>query len=236
MRTIAQNKGIDIRTIRRLISEGKTVAQIAEELNCSKQAIYQKLKAADKHRSNEPIKLGIGTTAIDPETGMMVKVVNGGKQKILARMGDEKVSRFVEYHIEMLAMRQGVNKRDVRDLYNRFVRYIEYCRDNGIIPNNMNCYYAIGITRDDISKWKSGSLGTPEHKEFASMVSSFFASIHEQGAIDGVLNPISSIFWQKAHDGLSDQPKIEVQLNDPLGDKRSAEDIAKAYGEVELPD
>lgn len=84
--------------------------------------------------------------------------------------------------------------------------------------------------------WAKGITGTPEHRKFAEDISAFFAAIHEQGGTDGLMNPIQTIFWQKAYDGLSDQPKIEVQVNDPLGEKRTAEDIASKYGEVELPD
>ena len=76
--------------------------------------------------------------------------------------------------------------------------------------------------------------GTEEQHQFAMDVLAFFAAIHEQGPTDGVMNPVSSIFWQKAHDGMSDQPKIEVTVSDPLGEKRSAEEIADTY--KDLPD
>ena len=151
-------------------------------------------------------------------------------------MGDERVTQFVNYHIDMMAMRQGCDKRNVEDLYQRFYRYLQYCSEHGVVPNNMNAYFAIGISRQDVSAWKNGVNGTPEHKAFAETLTSFFASVHEQGATDGVLNPISAMFWQKAHDHLIEASKLEVVQDDPLGDKRSAEDIAKAYTEVELPD
>lgn len=170
---------------------------------------------------------------IDPETGIVV-TNNSQNGVIMARMGDEKVTAFVQYHVEMMQMRQGVDKKNVPDLYQRFYNYLSYCCEHGIIPNNMNAYFAIGVTRMDISEWKLGKKGTPEHQQFAIDVTQFFESIHEQGAIDGILNPISSIFWQKAHDGLSDQPRVEVSISDPLGEKRSAEDIKKQYSG--LPD
>ena len=98
----------------------------------------------------------------------------------------------------------------------------------------MNCYLAIGVERAEMHTWREGTRGTPEHQRFALDVASFFASIHEQGAIDGMMNPISSIFWQKAHDGMIEASKVEVVNKEPLGDKRSAEDIAAQYNE--LPD
>ena len=133
-------------------------------------------------------------------------------------------------------MRQGVDKRNVKDLYQRFYNYLAFCRDNGVVQNNMNAYVAIGIRRDEIHAWRVGVYGTPEHREFAQTVADFFASVHEQGATDGVFNPISAMFWQKAHDGMVEASKVEVIQPDPLGDRQSAEDIAARYADVELPD
>ena len=143
---------------------------------------------------------------LDPETGYDVAVTGDNKQ-IVGRMGDERVTAFVQYHMDMMQMRQGVDKRDVKDLYARFYRYLMYCAEHGIVPNNMNAYFAIGIARQDVSAWHNGKGGTPEHKEFADMMMQFFASVHEQGATDGVLNPISAMFWQKAHDNLIEASK-----------------------------
>jgi hypothetical protein len=99
----------------------------------------------------------------------------------------------------------------------------------------MNCYLAIGISRFDIANWRNGQ-STPEHKEFAQTVTDFFASVHEQAATDGVMNPISAMFWQKAHDGMVEASKLEVVNTDPLGDRQSAEQIAAKYADVVLPD
>ena len=172
---------------------------------------------------------------VDPQTGYAMAMV-GNKKQLVGRIGDEKVTAFVAYHMEMLKMREGVNKKDVPDLYQRFYRYLDYCAEHGIMPNNMNAYYAIGLNKQTISLWKLGQAGTPEHQKFAEDITQFFASVHEQGAQAGLFNPISSIFWQKAYDGLIEASKLEVVQQDPLGDKRSAEDIAKAYTEVNLPD
>ena len=171
---------------------------------------------------------------IDPATGVSVR--SPQEKAIINRIGDERVTAFVQYHIDMLQMRQGVNKKDVNELYQRFYAYLAYCAEHTIVPNNMNAYFAIGITRDDIYQWKHGNYGTPEHKRFAEDVSQFFASIHEQGPTEGLLNPISAMFWQKAHDGMIEASKVEVVNSDPLGDRTSSEDIVKKYSDVHLPD
>lgn len=170
---------------------------------------------------------------VDPKTGIVVSN-NAAQSQIIARMGDERVTAFVQYHMDMLQMRQGVDKKNVPDLYQRFYRYLAYCAEKGIIPNNMNAYFAIGIVRQDISAWKAGTR-TPEHKQFAEDITQFFASIHEQAGGEGIVNPILSIYWSKAHDGMVEASKLEVVNTDPLGEKQSAEQIAEKYAGI-LPE
>ena len=170
---------------------------------------------------------------VDPKTGIVVSN-NAAQSQIIARMGDERVTAFVQYHMDMLKMRQGVDRKNVPDLYNRFFNYLGYCAEHGIIPNNMNAYFAIGISKDNISAWYAGR-GTPEQRQFAEDIKQFFASIHEQAGGENIINPILSIYWSKAHDGLSDQPKIEVSIEDPLGQRASSEEIAARYSSL-LPE
>ena len=63
-------------------------------------------------------------------------------------------------------------------------------------------------------------------------VSQFFASIHEQAGGEALVNPILSIYWSKAHDSLSDQPRIEVTVTDPMGERQSSEEIAERYRDL----
>lgn len=171
---------------------------------------------------------------IDPKTGIVVS--NGSAQsQVIARMGDERVTAFVQYHVDMLKMRQGVDKKNVPDLYARFINYLEYCAEHGILPNNMNAYFAIGVSKQDISGWKNGTFGTQEQRRFAEDISQFFASIHEQAGGEGIVNPILSIYWSKAHDGMIEASKVEVVNSDPLGEKQSAEQIAEKYAGI-LPE
>lgn len=242
-----QKKKADIRTIRKLMEEGMSMADIARKYGVSRQAIYQKVAADEKKRHGfqeggalygiDKVKyLGSGENRIvDPETGLVVDA-HGSTAKVIGLIGDERVSAFVTYHMEALAMRQGADKHDPGDLYNRFIRYLSYCQEHGILPVAAYARLAVGITSRDINDWESGRRGTPEHQKFASDFKAVMESMNEQAAAEGILNPVLSIFWSKAYYGLSDQPKVEVQITDPLGEKRSAEDIAKAYTEVELPD
>ena len=235
---------LDVRTVRKLLEQGKSVEEVAEKDGVTKQAVYKRLKE-DEMRKNSAWTTGYSMDKLheestawnmitDPKTGLSV-AGTGKNGAVIKKMGDERVSAFVDYHMACLAMRQGVDKQNVQDLYARFIRYLEYCRDHNVIPGAANAELAIGISRQDVSAWANGSRGTPEHKAFAEDFRAVMASVNEQAAADGILNPVLSIFWSKAYYGLSDQPKVEVEVVNPLGDKRNAEDIARKYADV-LPE
>lgn len=232
VKTIAENKpkrgrppAVTVEEIYELQRKGYSQAQIAEMKGISRQAVHQKVR-------NDEMKRGL----ITPVDEAVRKLANPATREIANKMGDEKVKRFVAYHVDLFMMGQGCDKSDVPGLYERFKKFLVYCTEHGVVPNNMSAYLAIGVNKDEIERWARGVSGTPEHQKFAREVQAFFSSIHEQGGTDGVMNPIQTIFWQKAYDGLSDQPKVEIEVKNPLGEKRSAEDIAQAYGDVELPD
>ena len=194
------------------------------------QSPQKRKRGRPKGSKNKPGVTKAAISLVDPKTGVVVSN-NAAQSQIIARMGDERVTAFVQYHMDMLQMRQGVDKKNVPDLYQRFYRYLAYCAEKGIIPNNMNAYFAIGITKQDISVWNAGQR-SPEHKQFAEDIKQFFASIHEQAGGEGIVNPILSIYWSKAHDSLSDQPRIEVTVTDPMGERQSSEEIAERYRDL----
>lgn len=176
----------------------------------------------------------VNNVLVDPVTGIAVQ--NRNKTAVtIQHMGDERVTAFVQYHVDMLKMRQGVDWKNVPDLYNRFYTYLAYCAEHGIIPNNMNAYFAIGIDKGRISAWKAGKGGTPEHRQFAEDITQFFASVHEQAGAEGIVNPILSIYWSKAHDGMVEASKLEVVQDNPLGERQTAEQITQKYADI-LPE
>lgn len=222
--------------------EGKTYKEIAKMLGTTVAGIHGKVYDYRHPEKKPPTGGKMKHPPVDhsysridiPELDKSISIVD--VNNAVGKIGDDKVGHFINYHIEMLKMRQGVDKTNVPDLYRRFIEYLTYCASHNIMPNNMNCYYAIGVARQDISAWSSGTRGSPEHQKFAQDVRQFFESIHEQAPTEGLMNPISAMFWQKAHDGMIEAQKLEVTQVDPLGDRKSAEQIAEMYSQIELPD
>ena len=171
-----------------------------------------------------------------PGTEYVVSANPHQVENLVGKMGDDKVGAFIGYHLDMMNMRMGVDKNDVQSLYERFGKYLQYCMEKNILPNNMNAYFAIGISRSDVSRWYTGKAGTPAHRQFAEDIKAFFSSIHEQAGLEGMTNPILTIWWQKSHDLMTDSPQQEVMEESALGDRQNAETIAAKWKDVELPD
>ena len=230
-----------------LRNEGYKYREIAAKLgttiNVVKKTIYEhnhpEKKVERSKRENRAYNKREKGSGIEvPGTDIVLTNNVYAIENAVGKLGDDKVNAFITYHLEMLKMRQGVDMRNVPELYERFVNYLKYCAEHNIMPNNSNAYFAIGVSKKDISSWYTGKTGSAAHKQFATDVKAFFSSIHEQGAVEGLINPILGIWWQKAYDGMIEAQKVEQINEEPLGERASAESIAAKWAEadVQLPD
>lgn len=234
---------VTIKKIQELREQGLKWREVAERLGTTeaycKRIDYEHNhpEALEKRRKKERRVYNKKETGFEiPGTDMVISKNPEAIEAAVGKLGDDKVNAFINYHLDMLRMRQGVNKQDVGDLYRRFIEYLKYCSERNIMPNNMNAYFAIGINRQELSNWYTGKSGSPEHRKFAEDIKAFFSSIHEQGAIDGLINPILTIWWQKAYDNMIEAQKVEQVEETPLGERQTAEQIAAKWSEVTLPD
>lgn len=119
------------------------------------------------------------------------------------------------------------HKASVPELKERFKKYIEECIKSGVKPSNLQAYSALGITKMTIYNWEHGK--DEELKEFASYIKRFFAAYREKMMIDGEVNMIAGIFWQKNYDGLKDQQEHVITTVNPMGESQNENELAKKY-------
>lgn len=144
-----------------------------------------------------------------------------------------KASRYANFILAVKHISDGVNTKDVEDMRMRFYQYLMLCDACNMKIGNMNAYSAMGIVKQQATAWRNGGLGySPERKRLIEEVDSVCAGYREQLIADGQVNPITGIFWQKNYDGLRDVQSHEVGPIDPLGEKRSAREIAEQYKDI----
>ena len=144
-----------------------------------------------------------------------------------------KATRYANFVLAVKRISEGVNTKDVNDMRNRFYQYIALCEACNMKIGNLNAYSAIGIVQQYAWNWKNGGFGsTPERKELIEEIDSVCSGYREQLIADGQINPVTGIFWQKNYDGLRDIQSHEIAPMDPLGEKRSAKEIAEQYKDI----
>ena len=79
-----------------------------------------------KGSKNKPGVNKEAMTLIDPKTGVSVSNV-AAQSQVIARMGDERVSAFVQYHIDMMKMRQVSYEVENSADSSKINRLIEIC-------------------------------------------------------------------------------------------------------------
>ena len=135
----------------------------------------------------------------------------------------------------VLAIRQTVDLDNPATLFNAMEQYLSLCSQTGMRITNQTLYMACGVGRTDIFNWKHGERrqNNPAYRQFAEMCQLVCAAAREQYGIEGQVNPILTIFHQKAYDGLSDTPRDE-EVRDPLGEISDPQKLAEKYKDIPL--
>lgn len=119
-----------------------------------------------------------------------------------------------------------VDTRNIEALKERFHRYLQYCIENDMVVSNLNAYASMGISKVTAHSWSVGDRGKA-HQEFMEMVKRVCAAYREQAMAEGVIQPVTGIWWQKNFDGFVDNQVLTVQPANPMGDELSPEELQK---------
>lgn len=117
------------------------------------------------------------------------------------------------------------------------VNYFNGCYESGTRPANMGLYRALGLSfRDmsDILLGKNKSKATPESIVIMKKAIRVLSEYREQIGIQGKINPVTLLFWQKNYDALRDNTQIEVSHENTLTAGLSPEQIARRI-EKDIP-
>ena len=185
------------------------------------------------------------TTQEEKDAWAMIKLedkpVNPMQTLSLQQMADRinsidpsrKASKYANFVLAVKRIAEGSNIKDVEDMRRRFYQYIALCEATNMKVGNMNAYSAMGIWNRQAYDWLYGLHGsTPERRALIAEVNSVCTGYREQLIADQQINPITGIFWQKNYDGLRDIQEHSFSTTDPLGDKRSAAEIAEQYKDI----
>lgn len=141
---------------------------------------------------------------------------------------------FVDALPVLNAIRDTVNLNDPQTLRTALQMYLKYCCRTGFYIGNKSLYFACRVSKDTICKWSNGTRKAhdPRFREFANLARQICAAAREQYGLEGLTNPILTIWMQKHYDGFTDTPQI-MDIRHPLGDMPDADKLIKKYGYLE---
>jgi hypothetical protein len=145
-------------------------------------------------------------------------------------MPDDFIERFTNY-MAAITPRTKLNTNDVEEMRNRFANYINCTRAYKMDFGNLNCYFALGLSKDQIRNYTGAKYSeNPERGEFLKGMLAYMGAFREQAISKGYIAPIPGIFAQKNYDGMKDVQ--EVQVTSTLEDVRDIKSIASRYQDV----
>lgn len=135
------------------------------------------------------------------------------------------------------ALGQTVDHNSIESMQNALMKYVDLCTQSGMPMLVKTCHLALGLNQSTVTAWRNGKYRAddPRYKEFVQVMDAVVAAGIEAAGAAGSLDKILTIYFTKAHFGYSDQPKVQVEINDPMGEKRSAKEIVESYSAL-LPE
>lgn len=148
---------------------------------------------------------------------------------------NEFVGKSIEFTLKLNEMYgQPPDRKNIKEMEQRFVDYLKLCMDYDFQPGNMACYTALGITKQDADRWESGQCGTTLQSDFIKKVKQIISTFRENAANEGKINTVWAIFMGKNYDGLKDQQDVVVTPN-VIGQTDDPTTLAEKYRD-DLPE
>lgn len=148
----------------------------------------------------------------------------------------EDTRRKTELMLEEIAQHNGnelLDPDDVETMQKRYAFYKEMLVKYGLPRTNLAAYHAIGVTKEQVSRWLSGQGFTNKRrKAFFERVQAECGVSREMDMAMGNVSVPVGIFWQKNYDGLRDVSETIVHVDDTWNENQSPEELQARYADV----
>ena len=151
--------------------------------------------------------------------------------KIYAKDTDtgEKIGSIVHSITNDLAnVGKRINFQDTEMVRDTAFRYLQSCERTGVLPSKVGLARACGVTHQGMDKFIVNHAGHPS-AELLLMLYDAFVECLSQASLSGSVQPIVSIFLQKALYGIRDTDPVVKPIDKPLGEAQDTKDVMKKY-------
>lgn len=220
---------VTIEKVNAMKAQGMTYKQIAQELHSTENYI-KKFVYESKQPKPEPVEPP--SRLVKPLSETLAVTVGSA----LSEANRGRATASVAHVMECMDIGRSVNSENIDSLYTGLKAYVQLCFERDFPMTIANVCLSLGIARKTLLMWKEGQAHKEdtEFRKFAESVYSIVQSGIEATMATGVLNPVLGIWWEKSHFDMKEADRVQEIRDDPLGESRSAEQIAAEY--ADLPD
>lgn len=234
-----KSRNLSYQNLARLKAKGMTYKMIAEHVGTTEQVVKNVFYEERKRKKNT--KRGRPKGSQNRKTiARNMLISEAQREEVFNALKPENAGRATAamgHVMQCMQIGQNVDVESIDSLYMALSAYVECCYKSDFPTTLANCLLAVGVSRDMIFQWKRGITrqDEPEYKKFAESVYFVVQAGIEACMASGLMNPVTGIWWEKSHFGMSEtQAAIAADIN-PLGDRKSAQQIAEEYEGVDLP-
>lgn len=120
--------------------------------------------------------------------------------------------------------------KDDQECAERLNDYFRQCNEENQMPTVEDMALALGTTRASLWEWENNRKCGPERADMIKKAKEIIAGIDAKLASEGKIPQVVYIFRAKNFHGMRDQQEVVVTPNtDPLGDRKSGEELAEKY-------
>ncbi|MDD4370958.1 MAG: hypothetical protein PHD56_07790 [Anaerostipes sp.] len=152
---------------------------------------------------------------------------NGKNSPVIGSNGvtatQEELNDLTRVSIEIWNM-EPINIREPEAVKKRIEEYLNHCIDKGFRPGNMGMYTAIGMSKQGIDLFIKRN---PKHPSVPIIQKGkqLMSMYRELLMVNGKVNPVTGIFWQKNYDGLKDVQEIGLSAKNTLEAEKTPSEI-----------
>ena len=221
---------VTIEKINAFKAQGMNYKQIAKELRtteqCVKNTVYRS-KLPKPQKAEPPSQLVKPLSETLASIGPALSESNRGR-----------AAAATAHVMECMDIGRTVDNENPDSLFNGLKAYVQLCLERDFPMTISNACLALGVARKTLLAWKQGQAHTdnPEFQKLAESVYTIIQGGIEATMANGVLNPVLGIWWEKSHFDMKEADRVQEVRSDPLGEAKSAEQIAAQYEDLPLPD
>lgn len=221
---------VTIEKINELKAQGMTYKQIAGVLHSTENYIK---KTVYESKKPKPQKAEPPSRLVKPLSETLASI-----GPALSESNRGRAAAATAHVMECMDIGRTVDNENPDSLFNGLKAYVQLCLERDFPMTISNACLALGVARKTLLAWKQGQAHTdnPEFQKLAESVYTIVQGGVEATMANGVLNPVLGIWWEKAHFDMKEADRVQEVRADPLGEAKSAEQIAAQYEDLPLPD